>query len=279
MKVTVDGFITVEVSKDTPPISNRGKHPTMYVRDDEDLKVLCSSIIDGNLPSIFYEKISDFWHSRSVTTSSVHRTALASTAELELRERWEQTQVELVIKQLEELPRDMQIIEPSCGIGRWTTYLSAQFRSVVAFDIIPDFVSDVTALKLHNVEAVVGNVNDSASYTRHADVVFSAGTAPYMSTSDWRRLIRRLSSCKYFLLVESFSRELEGTLLLLDFYSQRLKCNYTAIYRPMSWWKRLFIDHGYSLAYSSCMDQSDANRSIRGVLLFRRCPTSVLEEN
>lgn len=262
MNVVLGNLITFRVGSPVG-VTHQGKHPIVTLSDTEDVVEHVQIMLNGGLPERFYQSVSEFWRARSEVSADAetHATTLATKEETQDREEWEQEQVRLM------WPKDCQtVIEPACGVGRWTQWLSPRCQRVYSYDFIKEFADEVRALRLENVEVSVSDMKTPVGVC--GDLLFSAGTAVYMSESDLEDFFRHYQNVEYILLVESFSQD--ENLLLLDYPSERLGCNYSAMYRTAQWWRTFMAGLGYRHLKSAFKYQPDPNRSTRGVVLFQR---------
>lgn len=200
-----------------------------------------------------YQKIKKFWEIRAGLAGEKLAVNLGTN------ETQSALQLEKVFSAIE--PSDRTILDLGCGTGRLTLPLAEAGKEVTAVDYVEPLLTALTAEAkrkgLQNIQTFCAACTDPLPVACSSfDVVLISGLMTYLNDADVDLLIANAAR-----LIRPagkiIARESVGTegRFEVDKFSEELKAEYQAIYRPVEDIEKRFRDQGFSIVRSEKLYQ------------------------
>jgi SAM-dependent methyltransferase len=153
------------------------------------------------------------------------------------------------------------VVDLGSGPGIWSEFFAKRVKQVYAIEREIEFVRMCRERNrekgIRNVDVLHADlVNYEYNFDIPVDLVFLSGVTIYLEDSQFQTLLAHIHN---FLRTGGFiiHRDAYGTdgsrFVIKQQYSERLKCDYSAIYRTREEYDRLFARHGFKKTYDCDM--------------------------
>jgi len=209
-----------------------------------------SPAADG--PAIDSGTILAFWENQGRKLGSVPLEGIANLEERpELLEQKIRLEQECLLPLLP-LGPETALLDLGAGVGQWTARFAPRVRRVVAVEYAEAMAAigraEMARRGLANVEFVTAPAQDFATAERF-DIIFISGLLLYLNDAEARQLTGRLAQWLRpdgRVLVRDAASVLPARHVIVDRYSERLRCNYSALYRTTAEIGALFAAAGFA---------------------------------
>ena len=144
-----------------------------------------------------------------------------------------------------------KVLDIGCGIGRWGEYIVNKGLNYIGIDYsskLLKIAQENLSKYEENVKLIHGSfqnfykVIENNNIDKKFDMIFINGVMMYINDSDLKEGLGKIFDVcnKHCQLYFKESMAIEKRLTLKDFYSNSLTQNYTAIYRSIDEYKKLF---------------------------------------
>lgn len=202
------------------------------------------------------KNVQNFWQNRT-QKNGLNSVLLGKQSNPTINILRNEIEKELLINILEENLKNSSILDIGCGIGRWADNLIDYYKVYDGIDYINDFIIKNNR-KFQNCDNVnfytmkVENIQSKLLRENYDNIIIT-GVLMYLNDAVLTKVFKNIKSfnAKNIYIQETISTT-DCRLSLVDFYSNELKTEYSAIYRTKKEYKDLFEKHlsNYSVEFN-----------------------------
>ena len=223
--------------------------------------------ISGDNVNIEYRDVSKFFDDRSANANykSKYNYVIFQDDHPELAEQRDTSEKNKIGKLLS-IKNDMRILDIGCGIGRWGEYFLRQNVTYVGIDgsagMIQLAKENLKSSPTGTYHLYTGYAQNTAELLKQHkdaalfDIILVNGVFMYLNDDDLNRTLEDIAKlaapqCQLYL---KESMGFEKRLTLKDIHSDALKQEYSAIYRSIEEYRRLF-DKYFGSTFTTAKDE------------------------
>lgn len=157
------------------------------------------------------------------------------------------------------LSSDAKVLDLGAGCGQWSLLFAPLAAEVTAVEFIPAMLDlarkEATKRGINNVKFVLSTAQDFLPAEKY-DLIFLSGLIMYLDDGQFARMLENMAGALAddgLVFVRDASSILDERFVINDKYSEKLKANYSAIYRTYAEYADMFARYGYTLHDSGDM--------------------------